>query len=45
MKEIELLVTDEELKLYALYCLKHNIKFSEWMRKIANEAIKKEKND
>ena len=42
MKEVELELTIEELKLFASYCNKHEIKFNDWVRQLAHAAIKKE---
>ena len=39
LKEVELMVTIEELKEYAAYCLKHEIKFNDWIRQLAHDAL------
>lgn len=33
--EVELMVTPDELKTFADYCIKNNIKFNDWIRKLA----------
>lgn len=33
--EIELMVTPEELKAFADYCIKNDIKFNDWIRSLA----------
>lgn len=37
--EVELMLTQEELKKFALYCREHEIKFNDWIRQIANEKL------
>lgn len=44
-KEIELEVTVEELRLFGDYCFRHEIKFNDWIRALAHEAIEKEKKE
>jgi len=39
LKEVELMVTAEELKAYAAYCIEHDIKFNDWIRRLADEAL------
>jgi len=33
--EVELMLTPEELKTFAAYCIKNNVKFNDWIRKLA----------
>ncbi|MFK5938930.1 MAG: hypothetical protein QM497_11100 [Sulfurimonas sp.] len=37
--EVELMLTPEELKVFADYCMKHEIKFNDWIRKLAYEKL------
>ncbi|WP_294965456.1 hypothetical protein [Sulfurimonas sp.] len=37
--EVELMVTPEELKTFATYCIENDIKFNDWIRKIAYEKL------
>ena len=37
--EVELMLTPEELKDFATYCIKNKIKFNDWIRKLALEKI------
>ncbi len=37
--EIELMVTPQELKTFAAYCFKNDIKFNDWVRKLAYEKL------
>ena len=37
--EVELLLTTEELKKFAEYCIENEIKFNDWIRKLANEKL------
>lgn len=37
--EVELMVTPEELKTFAAYCIKNDIKFNDWIRKLAYEKL------
>jgi hypothetical protein len=39
--EVELMVTPQELKTFADYCMKNDIKFNDWIRKLAYEALSK----
>ena len=41
LKEVELMLSVEELQQYAAYCLEHNVKFNDWIRKLAEEALEK----
>ncbi|MEA1891158.1 MAG: hypothetical protein U9N33_00435 [Campylobacterota bacterium] len=33
--EVELMLTPEELKTFATYCIENDIKFNDWIRKLA----------
>jgi len=35
--EVELMLTPAELKTFAAYCIKNDIKFNDWIRKLAYE--------
>ena len=35
--EVELMLTPEELKFFAAYCIKNDLKFNDWIRKLAFE--------
>ena len=37
--EVELMVTPKELKAFAAYCIKNDIKFNDWIRKLAYENL------
>lgn len=37
--EVELMVTSEELKSFATYCIENDIKFNDWIRKLAYEKL------
>ena len=37
--EVELMVTPEELKIFAAYCIENNIKFNDWIRQLAYEKL------
>ena len=39
--EVELMVTPEELKTFASYCIKNDIKFNDWIRKLAYDDLSK----
>ena len=41
LKEVELMLTVDELKTYAAYCLDNDLKFNDWIRQLADEALKK----
>ena len=41
LKEVELMLTLEELQTYAIYCLNNDIKFNDWIRHLAADALKK----
>jgi len=38
--EVELILTPEELKTFAAYCIKNDIKFNDWVRELAYDALK-----
>ena len=37
--EVELMLTPEELKNFGAYCIKNDIKFNDWIRKLAHEKL------
>ena len=37
--EIEIMVTPQELKTFGDYCIKNDIKFNDWIRKLAYEKV------
>jgi len=39
--EVELMLTPEELKTFGAYCLENNVKFNDWIRKLAYESFNK----
>jgi len=39
LKEVELMLSAEELKCYATYCMQHQIKFNDWIRQLADDAM------
>ena len=41
LKEVELMLTIDELKEYAAYCLENDVKFNDWIRQLAHEALQK----
>ncbi|MBU1642761.1 hypothetical protein KKE54_05315 [bacterium] len=41
LKEVELMLTLEELKLFGAYCMEHDLKFNDWIRQLAYDALKK----
>ena len=41
LKEVELMLSVEELQRYAKYCLDHDIKCNDWIRQLAKEALGK----
>ena len=45
LKEVELMLTIDELKAYAAYCLENDIKFNDWIRQLAEESLKKQQID
>lgn len=42
IKEVELELPIAELKLFADYCIRHDLKFNDWIRSLALQAIKEE---
>lgn len=42
LREIELMVTIEELSIFAEYCSRHQIKFNDWIRQLAYDALEAE---
>ncbi len=45
LKEVELMLTVDELQSYAKYCLDHDVKFNDWIRQLAEDAMKDSKVD
>ncbi len=41
LKEVELMLTLQELQTYAKYCLDNDVKFNDWIRQLAEDALKK----
>ena len=39
LREIEMMVTLDELKEFASYCLKRELKFNDWVRELAYKEI------
>jgi len=39
LKEVELMLTIDELQTYAAYCLENDIKFNDWIRQLADNAL------
>ena len=37
--EVELMLTPEELKVFAAYCIENDIKFNDWIRQLAYEKL------
>ena len=37
--EVELMLTPAELKRFANYCIKNDIKFNDWIRELAYEKL------
>ena len=44
LKEVELMLTLDELKKYAAYCLDNDMKFNDWIRQLADEGLKEQAN-
>ena len=42
LKEVELMITVDEMELFAAYCLRHEIKFNDWIRQLAHAALENE---
>jgi len=45
LKEVELMLTIDELKTYAAYCLENEIKFNDWIRQLADDAMRQNETD
>jgi len=45
LKEVELMLTIDELKKYAAYCLDNEIKFNDWIRQLADDAMRQNEMD
>ena len=43
-KEVELMLTEEELRAFAQYCSRNSIKFNDWIRQLAHTALENEQN-
>ena len=41
LKEVELMLTADELKEYAAYCINNDLKFNDWIRQLAYDALQK----
>ncbi|MGB5966568.1 MAG: hypothetical protein WBF77_01320 [Sulfurimonadaceae bacterium] len=41
LKEVELMLTIDELKEYAAFCIENDVKFNDWIRQLAYEALNK----
>jgi len=39
--EVELMLTPQELQSFAAYCMENDIKFNDWIRKLAHENLAK----
>ena len=37
--EVELMLTPKELQVFAAYCIKNDIKFNDWIRKLAYKEL------
>ena len=37
--EVELMLTPEELKMFATYCIKNDVKFNDWIRSLGYKEI------
>lgn len=37
--EVELMLTPQELKFFAAYCIKNDVKFNDWIRKLAYDKL------
>jgi len=40
--EVELMLTPKELSDFAAFCIKHDVKFNDWIRKLAHDGQKKD---
>jgi hypothetical protein len=43
--EVELMLTEEELKTFASYCIKNDLKFNDWIRELAFSNLEQQNND
>ncbi len=43
LKEIEMMLTTEELELFGAYCIRNDIKFNDWVRQLAHDALREER--
>lgn len=43
VREIELMLTLEELAIFGEYCTRNDIKFNDWVRQLAHDALEKER--
>lgn len=41
LKEVELMLTPEELKTFGAYCMENDLKFNDWIRQLAYDALKR----
>ena len=39
LKEVELMLTLEELQSYATFCMDNDIKFNDWIRQLAERGL------
>jgi len=37
--EVELMLTADELKVFAAHCIKNEVKFNDWIRKLAYDEV------
>ena len=37
--EVELMLTPKELQIFASYCINNDVKFNDWIRKLAYEKL------
>jgi len=37
--EVELMLTPKELQIFAVYCIKNDVKFNDWVRKLAYDKL------
>ena len=37
--EVELMLTPKELQIFAAYCIKNDVKFNDWVRKLAYDKL------
>jgi len=41
--EVELMLTPQELKVFANHCLKNDVKFNDWIRELAYQELADER--